>query len=198
MSSSTYYTPAEDDLLRQRYPTATNADLQALFPSRSLRGLRVRASRLGVKKNLDACETGMSFTGSVIGHLSERDRAYLAGIIDGEGCITLSRRPPKGPNKPIYALYVSIVNTSPALEAWLRSRLPDIAIYRREQRQHWKPIYHWVLSGSRRVMVFLREIAPYLIIKREQAMMLADGYLMLDESERYRLWQALRAAKKTA
>src|SRR5205823_526176 len=124
MSSARYYSQQEDDLLRQYYPTATKAELSVLFPGRSPHGLEVRAHRLGLRKNLEAREMGMPFTGSVIGHLKDTERAYLAGILDGEGCISIQRRTHLGPHKPIYALYVGIYNTSPALKAWLDSRLP--------------------------------------------------------------------------
>jgi hypothetical protein len=93
MSSAPYWTAAEDTLLRERYPTATNAELQALFPTRPLGGIRQRAHQIGVHKNIEAHERGMPFDGSVIGHLSEAEKGYLAGIIDGEGHIGLSRRP---------------------------------------------------------------------------------------------------------
>src|SRR5439155_2573915 len=122
--------------------------------------------RLGLRLNRQAREVGMPFTGSVIGHLKDTERAYLAGILDGEGCISIQRRTHLGPHKPIYALYVGIYNTSPALKAWLDSRLPGIAIYRHDRRNGRKPCFHWMLSGNRRVIVFLREIAPYLVINK--------------------------------
>src|SRR5215510_8298578 len=120
MSSAPHWTAAEDKLLQEQYPTASNSELQALFPTRPLAGIRQRAHQIGVRKNLDAYENGMPFSGSVIEHLSEAEKGYLAGIIDGEGCIMLARHL----GKHVYNLYVSIANTSMALHRWLEQRLP--------------------------------------------------------------------------
>ena len=200
MSAGIHWTPEEDQVLRRHYPTSTNAEIEALLPNRPLHGIKVRASRLGLQKQLAFHEMGMPFTGSVIGHLPETEKAYLAGIVDGEGCITLHRRSPQGKNNPVYALFVEISNTSPALKKWLDERFPDKTYYRfiTKAQPHHKQGYEWVLSGNRQVMVFLREIVPYLVIKREQAELLAQGYVHLSEEERFVLYKKLRDLKKTA
>ena len=194
------YSAEEDARLWQHYPTATKAELQALFPGRSLRGLAVRASRLGVHKNHDAWEVGIPCTGSVGAHLSEVDKAYLAGIIDGEGCIMLQRRIPKGKRNPTYTLFLSITNTSPQLIAWLneklRGRCYNTVTAHTNPKHRTK--YEWILAGNRQVMAFLKDIAPYLVIKREQAELLMNGYVHLPEEERYALFLKMRALKKTA
>src|SRR5688572_24976410 len=110
MSSGHYWSAVEDSLLRQYYPTASNAALQSLFPDRPLRGIAIRASRLGIAKRKEHWELGMPFTGSVIGHLSETDKAYLAGILDGEGCIRLSRHR-SGTTTYVYHIQITITNT---------------------------------------------------------------------------------------
>jgi hypothetical protein len=200
MSSAPHYTPEDDAWLRAHYARASAQDIAARFPTRSPRGVRQRAWLLRLRVDKDAVDQGPPVT-TVIGHLSERDRAYLAGIIDGEGCIMLARRHPNGPNRrPVYAPYVSIANTSPALRSWLEERLPGLATYNRFNRQpgRWREQWTWMLAGNRQVMTFLREIAPYLVIKREQAELVAGGYLLLSEEERFRLYLRIRALKRTA
>lgn len=199
MSTAQYWTPQEDEIMRQHYPTSSNAEIEALLPGRRLHGIKIRASRLGLLKALPYHEMGMPLTESVIGHLSETEKAYLAGIIDGEGCITINRRVAKG-RAPVYALYVGIATTSPALKQWLEEHFPERVYIRKmtKMREHHRQSYEFVLSGNRQVIVFLREIAPYLIIKRDQAELVAQGYVHLPEEERYALWQKLRAIKKTA
>jgi hypothetical protein len=206
MSSAPHWTVTEDALLLEHYPTASNAELQVLFPMRPLAGIRQRAHQIGVRKNLDAYEGGMPFSGSVIGHLSETEKAYLAGIIDGEGCIMLARHLGKR-GKHVYHLYVSIANTSMALHHWLEQRLPGAGYVRQRQRvkldarptsnqQQWRTGYDWIVSGNRVATILLREIAPYLVIKRAQAELLAGGYLHLSEEERYVLYLQLRQLKR--
>jgi len=197
MSTATYWTPQEDEILRQHYATSSNAEIQTLLPGRNLHGIRIRASRLGLHKELPFHETGIAFTESVIGHLSETEKAYLAGIIDGEGCITINRYVKKGA-APVYRPFVEIASTSPALKAWLDERFPEKTYWRKKTRPGWKDIYHWILSGNRQVMVFCREIAPYLVIKREQAELVAQGYVHLSEEDRAVLWQKLHEMKKSA
>ncbi len=190
MSTAQYWISQEDEILRQHYATSSSVEIEALLPGRNLHGIKIRASRLGLRKELAFHEVGMPFTGSVIGHLPERDKAYLAGIIDGEGCITINRRRAKPGHVPVYALQVCISNTSRALQKWLDERFPDKTYWRiSHQNPKWRDCYHWTLSGNRQVMVFLREIAPYLVIKREQAELLAQGYVHLPEEERYALYR---------
>ncbi len=201
MSSTQYYSLVEDELIRSRYPISTNAEMLALLPGRTPKGVRVRASRLGVKKNPIMHESGLPFTGSVIGHLSETQRAYLAGIIDGEGCIRMFRRAPQGTRNAAYTMYVSIANTSPLLRQWLETHLP-VHVYWRplngSRNPRHKDGYSWILAGNRQVMVFLREICPYLVIKREQADLLAKGYLHLSEDDRCALVQKMSYLKKVS
>ncbi len=159
-------------------------------------------------KNIEAHERGMSFNGSVIGHLSETEKGYLAGIIDGEGCIRLSRRPGKH-GAPIYHIYVVVVNTSMALHHWLEQRLPGVGYIREDTRrkrhahpgahpENWRTVYNWVIMGNRVAVVFLREIAPYLIVKSAQAELLAGGYVHLSAEERDALYTRLHQLKREA
>ena len=200
MASASYWTPEEDELLCQHYPTSTNTEIQALFPHRPPHGITLRASKLGIRKDITLYENGLPFSGSVIGHLSETEKGYLAGIIDGEGCISMNRHIKKGA-APVYRLFVQISNTSPALKKWLDEHFPKKTYWWKTthfKRQQWRDCYHWILSGNRQVMVFCREIAPYLVIKKEQAELVAQGYVHLSEEERAALWQKLHELKKHA
>jgi hypothetical protein len=202
MASNSYYTTEEDELLKKMYPTATKIELLSAFPNRTILGLTNRASQLGVKKDKRYYEAGKQAEDTVIGHLSEIEKGYLAGIIDADGCIRLNRRFNNKSHQPVYAAYVQIYTTSPALLEWLGNRFPDVSRKevdnRQEEHPEWRVGYTWTLSGSRRVMIFCREIAPYLIIKREQAKLIADGYVHLPETERFALFQKLKDLKKTS
>jgi hypothetical protein len=204
MSASTYWSPEEDALLLQVYPTTSNADLLKLFPTRPIGGIRQRAHQIGVQKNIEAHERGKPYEESVIGHLTETEKGYLAGIIDGEGCIRLARRFGKN-GDAICHIYVAIANTSQLLYEWLENKLPGKGYIRpisnhAEKRpnthpEQWKPCYTWIVSGNRIAITFLREIAPYLIIKRKQAELLAGGYVHLSNEERNALFVRLRELK---
>jgi hypothetical protein len=91
--------------------------------------------------------------------------AYLAGVFDGEGSITISKAPPRGRYKsPIYRLMVQISNT-------------NLEVLRIAQNQYggcvggpflrglrWRPYYRWKLDDENS-MNFLRDIEPYTQIK---------------------------------
>lgn len=200
MSSARHYTEAEDDTIRRHYPTATSDEWASLLPGRSVHGISVRASRLGVQKDVNKWEYKTPAPTTIIGHLSDIERAYLAGIVDGEGCIQFHRRNAKDGRKPVYVLAVSIANTSPALLDWLETRLPHRAYIHRHthSKPQWRDRYDWVLSGNRQVLIFLKEITPYLVIKKEQAILLGQGYLHLSDESRSVLFEKMRDLKRTA
>jgi hypothetical protein len=207
MASNSFYTPEEDEIIRLHYPTATHAEIAQMLPDRTPTGIRVRANRLGVRKNKECWEVGFPLDGSLIGHLTEAEKGYLAGIIDGEGCIRLARRLGKR-GQHIYLIQVVIANTSPKLHEWLESKIPGSGYVNKKTHYtdprpsshpaQWKPSYRWIVSGSRFAIVFLKEIAPYLIIKREQAELLINGYVHLSESERDELFRKLHDLKKSS
>ena len=170
MAKGKFWTQAEDDILQAEYPTASGKRLLALLPGRDLKGIRCRACRLGVTKSPDARENGLPFSGSMIGHLTEVEKAYLAGIIDGEGCIRLSQH--KGRlGTVICHIQVQIANTSPLLLKWLERKLPGAAYsISRSVQGDRKPAYSWIVAWKSTGYRVFREISPYLVIKREQAM----------------------------
>jgi hypothetical protein len=107
----------------------------------------------------------------------------------------------------IYRVFVTIANTSMKLHEWLKEKLPGRGyvkqqVYPSESRnptshpERWKPSYNWTISGNRVAIVLLREIAPYLIIKREQAELLVNGYVHLSAEDRNALYVKLRQLKK--
>ena len=92
--------------------------------------------------------------------------AYIAGLLDGEGCITIvkghhKRLHPKW--SPEYALQVSIANQFlPALE-YLKSATGLGSIHRDRGKN-----FKWFLS-SQRAKEFLITIRPHILIKSKQA-----------------------------
>lgn len=98
------------------------------------------------------------------------ERAYAAGMVDGEGHIGLA--PWKGSFLPI----VVVTNTNKLSIDWFAERFSGGNVLTHEQsNERHKARYNWRLSG-RRAYTFLREIAPYLVIKREQAALIFAYY----------------------
>ena len=107
--------------------------------------------------------------------------AYAAGLIDGEGCLYVQcQKTKKGrPIKPIYSIRLDIgmaVKALPLLEK-LKVQYGGSLRLKRKAIEKQAAIYYWTLSGKT-LKVLLDEVAPYLIIKQEQAKHLLRLYQM--------------------
>ena len=121
--------------------------------------------------------------------LGTAELAYLAGIIDGEGCVTITAHQNKYESSksvsPSFVAHVSVANTDVRLMDWLTSRLGGwVGLKRRNypcSRQ--KPVYTWQLTSDR-ARAMLRIVRPYLVLKGAQAdiVMATDRYLMPKKS----------------
>jgi hypothetical protein len=101
--------------------------------------------------------------------LSEVDRAYLAGIIDGEGSIMLIHVPKRMDRKwEHWNLVISLTNTDKRLIDWLEERLGGHVRYVKSVNPKWRDTYHWKVCSAKAVPI-LHEVLPYLKLKGEQA-----------------------------
>jgi hypothetical protein len=192
MPSGKLYTVEEDAIITESYPVMSTRKLwQDFLPHRSLKGINLRAFRLGVKKEPEARDFKEEVT-TMIGHLPEAERHYFAGIFDGEGCVHM-----RIDKKGICRFYVSIATTSPGLLAWIKENVPGKSYDIPRKKPNKKPAWMWVIPGNRRVICFCREIAPYLIVKRRQAELVGGGYIRLDAEARRKMHDTLRAMKRT-
>jgi len=98
--------------------------------------------------------------------VTDLDAAYLAGIIDGEGSISLIapyRRSRGG------RVEISVANTSEALIGWLIATGFKASILRKQRaRVHHKQAFEWKVRGVA-VRQLLLAVLPYLVSKRPQA-----------------------------
>ena len=96
--------------------------------------------------------------------MKKTDLAYVAGIIDGEGCIGIYK------TKYRYYLTVAVHMTDEWMVTWLASLFSGskntYTHYRK--RSNCKPEWAWQIQGKR-ALVFLELILPYLKLKRPQA-----------------------------
>lgn len=87
--------------------------------------------------------------------------AYVAGLVDGEGCINLTM---SGKN---LAPRVSITNTNLELIKMLQAKFGGCVFYAKRVKTNWKSAYHWVVT-SKLAIDFLEKIGRYLILKENQ------------------------------
>lgn len=95
---------------------------------------------------------------------SRTDLAYLAGIIDGEGCFSIYSGGPRE-----FQLRVYVVNTNKDLIDWLQDTFGGLVYSRNSTKNpHWRTKYEWVLDGKMTEHL-IPKVQPYLIIKGDQA-----------------------------
>lgn len=99
--------------------------------------------------------------------LSEKESAYLAGIIDGEGSIKIC-------GKNNRSVRVTVANTDLQLIDWLRE-IGGTIILNKRPTETAKQAYIWNVSSWRTCHSILIQTIPFMIIKRN----LASGALQL-------------------
>ena len=106
--------------------------------------------------------------------LTAEKLAYVAGIIDGEGHISIRRSMPANASKqkrlsPAYEIMVGITNTSPKLIEFLKDEFGGtVTLMNQDRPEHHKPCFRWGLSSNQAIR-FIEAIAPFLLVKKERA-----------------------------
>ena len=98
--------------------------------------------------------------------------AYLAGIVDGEGCLMIYRKPDKR-GMLHFRVVVKVSNTSKRLIDWLTSQLGGTVSHSYSQESSKLTVYHWNCEGPKAAMLLI-ELLPYLVIKSELALTLIE------------------------
>ncbi|MGH2490440.1 MAG: LAGLIDADG family homing endonuclease, partial [Candidatus Limnocylindria bacterium] len=110
----------------------------------------------------------------LIYELSATTLAYLAGVIDGEGCIAIRRTKRSGSMKSTrYAAVITVGNTSRGLIESLRAAFSAGCVTYRYPTKTKRGAYLWNVQ-SHVARDVLRAVYPYLIVKREQATVLME------------------------
>jgi len=96
--------------------------------------------------------------------LTEAEKGYIAGFLDGEGCITIvhSKSNPSG------WLQVSFTNTNKSVLDWIQKRTQGKVYLLHKGKGNQKPSYilhTWALQAKN----LLKQLLPHLQIKREVA-----------------------------
>lgn len=87
---------------------------------------------------------------------------YTASIIDGEGCIYISKK-----MNERYQLVVNVVNTSKELiDFFFKNFKGNVRVGKKKENQN--QFWIWEITNYKDTINFLEQIIPYLLIKREQ------------------------------
>jgi hypothetical protein len=94
---------------------------------------------------------------------------YLAGLIDGEGCIDIvvNKREEQYYIQPRVRITMTVV--AEALMDNICNNFAGSREYRTTNNPKWQDSITWNASGYNRACTFLRNIVNHLIVKKEQA-----------------------------
>lgn len=110
-------------------------------------------------------------------NLSETDKAYFAGLLDGEGCVGYYTRYTKG--VPYHSASLHICMTDPRPAQWIVETIGCGKVSFSLKSEGRKPVYSWQLCNQPHIRQLLMAIRPFLKVKGEQA----DVLLRLWEHE---------------
>lgn len=111
-----------------------------------------------------------------VAKLSPEDAAYIAGLIDGEGTLSLTRRHKKDNRQFV----ISIANTErPLLDYVIDTIGAGKITGKRATRDNHTPSFTYAIE-NRQALALLKQIAPYLrTYKSKRARLILDNYVRL-------------------
>lgn len=97
----------------------------------------------------------------------EYELAYMAGLIDAEGCFRIKKWLPKNKPNYVYAISLEIGNTNKLFFGWLQMRFGGTLCFIKSKQANKKNACIWSLQ-SKRLNFFLPSLVPFL--KHKQPM----------------------------
>lgn len=117
--------------------------------------------------------------------MQDSDLAYVAGIIDGEGCVSLNiNRRSDVTSGYVFVLKVSVAMTDKEVPEWLKATFGGSLSTHLPAKTGYRIYYAWMLE-AKQAANFLGVILPYLRVKTAQAT-LALEFQKLKSSGGYR------------
>ena len=135
------------------------------------------------------------------GGLTETEKAYIAGIIDGEGCISLGFGNSVGNNRGAFYGRIAVEMACKSVPEWLYIKIGGTLSNRK--RPHRVPImWQWRISGKNS-RILLKEVIPYLVEKKKEADLYLSfgknittcGRIEIDNKERIRRLDIIKELK---
>lgn len=105
-------------------------------------------------------------------------KAWMAGFVDGEGCITIAKQVRKNRPTPSWRPFITITNTHKGSLEIFKERYGGVLRFNKEKRRSktgvkWSDSWTWYCPQGM-VMVFCYDLRPYIKIKNEQVEIMLD------------------------
>lgn len=105
--------------------------------------------------------------------MTETEKAYLAGIIDGEGTITLTKQHKNQTPSP----QVSISNNNLGLLEYIKNITNcGIICAKKKYKPHHQQSWHWQTRSVTDSLFILKEVQSFLLVKKTQADLILENY----------------------
>jgi len=106
-----------------------------------------------------------------INKLTETEKAYIAGMLDADGCVGIQRKKSLSNAYDYdYGIRVIITNSDYPLICWLKKVVGAGCSYESKQsyKANWNLVHRWQITNDK-CRSFLSEILPYMIVKKDRA-----------------------------
>ena len=160
-------------------------ELLKLRPNRTKQGIYEKLKKLGYLRSLEKFHYK---TRSLI-DLKREEWSYLAGIIDGEGMITIEKQRRSNSFHP----KIAITTTNKSLSNWLREKIMTTCVVSKNKHPTWKTKYECFIHGYS-CKPILQNVLPFLKIKDEHAR-LATEFINLRLSRKDMMMHSRREEK---
>ncbi len=111
---------------------------------------------------------------STITALLQHEAAYIAGIMDGEGCISIHRKKNVRGTSPTFALFVNVTNTERKLLEWIQAKVgAGVITPKPKSNSNWK-LCHQLVFRTEEIESFLKAVLPYMIVRETQAKLMLE------------------------
>ncbi len=129
-------------------------------------------------------------------NLTKTEKAYIAGIIDGEGSIGIYKhRRPKSTKGYTYENSLIVVNTNTILMNYLKEKLGGSIRERKKPKLNWKLSYSWQVYCNSCYSI-LKQILPYLQIKKKRTELSIEFYEILSSLKQDHRWTLKKSGVK--
>jgi hypothetical protein len=98
---------------------------------------------------------------------TEVELAYAAGILDGEGCISVRKKENRN-GRICYYCGLAIAMVDQEVPRWLLTTFGGFLYTSSRKTKAWRTVYIWRVE-NKALMDFLSSILPYLILKKKRA-----------------------------
>lgn len=181
-----FWTDGEKEKLRQCYTTQSKSEILKTFPNRTWQSIMGAAQKEGLTYSLMNEYSSLSQELS----LTDAQAAYIAGLIDGEGCVYIlkvknkqeSSRPQRKKTDEYLVAGFSICNTDPKMIEFAHGLLGGTVNHRVAKKKMRRDLYVANVRGFRALQA-ARAVRPYMITK-QAAMGVLIRYLELRMSKR--------------